>query len=340
MRKISVLLFLLITVYMSFDCFSKGQNNFDSNKESFKDKYIGDIDYNKYPFLKTDLKDDEKIKNDKYVGTSDSVYGKNGFIYHITGVEDKILKNEKFVPDEWYKMAVDKMVELDELAKSQGKEVYFLLLPWKDLVYEENLPDEYKVKYNDESDMDRYYKYVKENSKVKFFYPLNELKEAKKYLRTYYTIDSHWNKPSGFLMTQILYNEMGMNIKKLSDCDYTIDEASSYGKYDYIIDYNGKAELIEEKIHGVDRPNSNTIEAKSDSNNDKTITIIGDSFRFWIYDVLKYDFKNTNAINRGTLGGNIQPTIIKNSDVIIIETVTDYYYDIIKTIMNVINMLK
>ena len=47
MRKISVLLFLLITVYMSFDCFSKGQNNFDSNKESFKDKYIGNEGGNK-----------------------------------------------------------------------------------------------------------------------------------------------------------------------------------------------------------------------------------------------------------------------------------------------------
>ena len=68
--------------------------------------------------------------------------------------------------------------------------------------------------------------------------------------------------------------------------------------------------------------------------------MIGDSYRFWLYDVFKKDFRKASTINRGALGSTMQTELIKNSDVIVVEIVTDYFYDIIRTIEFIIKNIE
>ena len=309
-----------------------------TEEEKFKIRFIGNLDNEKYKFLKDDLVD-EIIEDENNNSTYDTqklennqILGKNGWVYHITEVEKRILMNEDVTNEDWYELVLTYMNKLEEIAKEQNKEIYYVLTPWKDLVYDEYLPDEYKEKVNDENDMDLYYEYIKKNSDIKFIYPKKELIDAKKYFRSFYTIDSHWNKLGGFLVANLIYDMMGIDINAIDTLDIKPIEYSSYGKYDYDFDYKGRGEVLNEEIHGTDRANSRVIVSESNSNLDKEITIIGDSFRFWLYDIFKKDFKKASTINRGSLGSTLQTEIIKNSDVIVVEIITDYFYDIIRTI--------
>ena len=318
-----------------------------TEEEKFKIRFIGNLDGEKFKFLKDDLLDDmvdnsegdndnlgpKNLENDK-------VAGKNGWIYHITEVENRILMNEDVTNEDWYKLVLSSMNKLEEVAKEHNKEIYYVLAPWKDLVYDEYLPDEYKEKVGSENDMDLYYEYIKNNSDINFIYPKKELIESKKYFRSYYTIDSHWNKLGGFLVANLLYDMMGENINAIDTLDINSIKYSSYGKYDYDFDYKGRGEILNEEIYGSDRAHSRVVVCESSSDLDKELTIIGDSYRFWLYDVFRKDFKKANTINRGTLGSLLQKELIKNSDVIVVEMVTDYFYDIIRIIEFIIKNIE
>ena len=310
-----------------------------TEEEIFKIRFIGNLDNEKYKFLKDDLKDYEDFEIPE-VTDENHVLGKYGWLYHITEVEKRILMNEDVTNDEWYEIAVSYMNKMEEVAKKYNKEIYYVLVPWKDLVYEEYLPDELTIKYNDTCDMDSYYEYVKNNSSVNFIYPKKELVEAKNYIRSYYTIDSHWNKLGGFLTANLLYDKMGLDVNAIDTLDIKSIKYSSNGKYDYDFDYKGRGDIIKEEVFGGDRAHSHVITSESNSKLDKEITLIGDSYRFWLYDVFKKDFRKASTINRGALGSTMQTELIKNSDVIVVEIVTDYFYDIIRTIEFIIKNIE
>ena len=310
-----------------------------TEEEKFKIRFIGDLDNDKYQFLKDDLIDDENAASLEIL-ESTQVAGKCGWTYYITEVERKILMNEDVTNEDWYEIVVSYMNKLEEVAKKNNKEIYYVLAPWKDLVYDEYLPDEYREKLSDKNDMDLYYEYVKNNSSIKFLYPKKELIEAKKYFRSYYTIDSHWNKLGGFLTANLLYDMMGEEVSAVDTLDISSILYSGNGKYDYDFDYKGRGEVINEEIYGSDKAHSRVVTCESNSDLDKEIILIGDSFRFWLYDVFKKDFRKTSAINRGTLGSSLQTELIKNSDIIVVEIITDYFYDIIRTIEFLINNIE
>lgn len=134
---------------------------------TFKDKYIGNLDYKKYPFLKEDLKDKGIELNDDDINYNarnidNIVRGKDGWVFYIGANEKKILEGERFISAEWFMNSANMMDELKKICDEQGKEVYFLIVPMKELIYSEYLPDGFMEKQNDKDDLALFSQYTNE----------------------------------------------------------------------------------------------------------------------------------------------------------------------------------
>ena len=117
---------------------------------------------------------------------------------------------------------------------------------------------------------------------------------------------------------------MGLDYKPLSDqLIYEINIDSHIGNCFYKLYYIGDGILTLKDTHGKDEPLADYINTISTSSREKELSIIGDSFRYYIHNILSKDFKKTNSIILHAVNDN---DIIKNvvdSDIVIIETTVD-----------------
>ena len=316
------------------------------NKPStFKDKYIGSIDYKKYPYLKDDLKDkeieltEEDIEFNKK-NTDHIIKGKDEWVFYISENEKKILQGERFISAEWFMTAANRMDELDKLCKEQGKEVYFLIVPMKELIYPEYLPDGYMEKVNEKDDLELFSQYTNEKRGLNLLYPLEFMKKAKEYLRLYFTKDVHWNQIGGYIATENLYEKMGKTPKPISVCDFMKNKESLNGDYDYEVLYKGDGEVLTFDTQGKEIAYANLIESTSDAPDEREITVIGDSFRYWIYNVLQHDFKKSNIIHKSNIKSKQTKEIIKKSDIVVIQVLSEAYGELPYMVADIVNQIK
>ena len=319
--------------------------NKTSKKNTFKDKYIGDIDFKKYPYLKNDLIDkgieltEEDIsfnkKNTDYV-----VKGKDEWIFYIGKNEKKILEGERFISAEWFMTAANRMDELDKLCKEQNKEVYFLIVPMKELIYPEYLPDGYMEKQNEIDDLELFSKYTNEKRGLNLLYPLEFMKKAKEYVRLYFTKDVHWNQIGGYIAAEDLYEKMGKTPKPISVCDFMKNTESLNGDYDYEVLYKGDGEVLTFDTHGKEIAYATLIESTSDAKDEREITLVGDSFRYWIYNVLQHDFKKSNIIHKSIIKKRQTKEVLKKSDIIVIQVLSEAYGELPYMVADIVNQIK
>lgn len=101
---------------------------------------------------------------------------------------------------------------------SQGKEFVIFIVPNKERVYYEHLPDRY------EKPAERYralqvVEYLRENTDLRVVYPYEELMETKKILEEniYYKTDSHWNEIGGYVGARALLGELGIEMPEITE---------------------------------------------------------------------------------------------------------------------------
>ena len=327
------------------DAKTSTSKNIITKPSTFKDKYIGNLDYKKYPFLKDDLNDkgieltEEDIDfNNK--NTDHVVRGKDEWVFYISDNEKKVLQGERFITAEWFMTAANRMDELDKLCKEQNKEVYFLIFPMKELIYPEYLPEGYYEKENDKDDLELFSQYINEKRGLKLLYPLEFMKKAKEYVRLYFTKDVHWNQIGGYIAAEELYEKIGKTPKPLSVCDFMKNTKSLNGDYDYEVLYKGDGEVLTFDTHGKEIAYATLIESTSDAPDEREITLIGDSFRYWIYNVLQHDFKKSNIIHKSNIKSKQTKNIIKNSDIVVIQVLSEAYGELPYMVADIVNLIK
>jgi len=327
------------------DAKTSTSKNIITKPSTFKDKYIGNLDYKKYPFLQDDLNDkgieltEEDIDFNKK-NTDHVVRGKDEWVFYISDNEKKVLQGERFITAEWFMTAANRMDELDKLCKEQNKEVYFLIVPMKELIYPEYLPEGYYEKENDKDDLELFSQYTNEKRGLKLLYPLEFMKKAKEYVRLYFTKDVHWNQIGGYIAAEELYEKIGKTPKPLSVCDFMKNTKSLNGDYDYEVLYKGDGEVLTFDTHGKEIAYANLIESTSDAPDEREITLIGDSFRYWIYNVLQHDFKKSNIIHKSNIKSKQTKNIIKNSDIIVIQVLSEAYGELPYMVADIVNLIK
>ena len=194
--------------------------------------------------------------------------------------------------------------------------------------------------------------YVKKNSDVNLIYPLEELKEAKKYYNTYYAYDTHWNEYGAFVGTMALYDALGMETIEASQADAERSQLVAYGlvltgaltpedysgSEDYIVNYKPDLELVyEEGEKNYLFSYTNVYKSEALAENDERILFIGDSFREWMIPYLSKDFTHTCLVQRDNI-----PDIadeIKQADILVVSAVERFDEDIYARIPQIIRIL-
>lgn len=219
----------------------------------------------------------------------------------------------------------------DTKLKEKDIEMHVLVIPNKENVYREYLPDSIPIK-NDVSNVENLIKYIQDNSDINIIYPKNELLDQKnKYHQIYRKYDTHWNKIGACIGTialqrgikeDFIYNIDNIeieNIKEKDDNDLaimarleeklfetTLKVKNFYTDIEYSVDTNDMLEEFE-----------------SNSINEETVLFIGDSFSKDMKDYFSKLYKKVIYVHRDNYTKELIEDI--NPNIVVFETVERYY---------------
>ena len=205
--------------------------------------------------------------------------------------------------------AIDKNME--ELAK-RNIEVYYTFIPNKATLYKEKLPDNITI-FDQDTRVDRLIKYLEDKNTKNIINLKNYLLEAKKNGQVYHKQDTHWNEFGAFVgykaISQIIAKDSKINYnfevqfpeEKLSD----LDLIQMSGIKDILKDVEPKViyqEDVEFKGMVLQTENEIAITECETAPVDKTIMIVGDSFRKAMIPYFAKNFKKVIFLHRCDYG--------------------------------------
>lgn len=260
---------------------------------------------------------------------------KNWFFLYSNNTE--YYKGTNILKDNQYKSYVKKLEDLDILCKEKGKRIIYLVIPEKERIYGEYMPQMERV--DTVGRIEKIEKYIASYSNISYIYPKTVLSNEKKYYRVYRKYDTHYNNVGAY----IVHNEMmkAENKKYIDIDDVCIDKIESKNKdlvwlsgqsdanykddveyYLYYYDDIQSKKTYED--HNNDSGDVNTwIDIyESDVDNDESIVLYGDSFKENLKQFLSKDYKKSIFV--GTNNPNRKKILkdnIEACDIIVIETV-------------------
>lgn len=205
--------------------------------------------------------------------------------------------------------AIDKNME--ELTK-RNIEVYYTFIPNKATLYKEKLPDNITI-FDQDTRVDRLIKYLEDKNTKNIINLKNYLLEAKKNGQVYHKQDTHWNEFGAFVGykaisqtiakdSEINYNfEVQFPEEKLSD----LDLIQMSGIKDILKDVEPKViyqEDVEFTGMVLQTENEIAITECETAPVDKTIMIVGDSFRKAMIPYFAKNFKKVIFLHRCDYG--------------------------------------
>lgn len=219
----------------------------------------------------------------------------------------------------------------DELRK-KGIDYYFFIAPNKENIYREYLPDNVAIfgeKSKDEKLIDR----LKISNK-NIIYGKEEIMNAKDVGQLYYKQDTHWNNLGAFYGFKALMQSIEPEFK---DYEYKLeytepkvhnrDLARFLGMRNYFTDVDAIIRYREKSTVQISAESEGDKEVKISVNDkpavDKTLMVIGDSYRSAMLPYLQKVYRKVVSVSRA--GGYEKPFIEKyQPDVVIMEAVERY----------------
>lgn len=215
---------------------------------------------------------------------------------------------------------------------SKGKIFRVLICPEKETIYPEYYPAVEIVSKKRPAEL--VCGYVTEHTDVPMIYPLKDLKEAKRYATLYYEHDSHWNNAGAYVAARKLLMDIdqGTVISPIEDLplqriepvsgDLIILGNINPGEYGPDVDYN----IVYKPQIGItsdpEQVGSELIEEyRSDSDNDLSIVLIGDSFNIKMIQYICKDYTRCSYVHKTLIQDERGHELIRNADVIVFETV-------------------
>lgn len=254
------------------------------------------------------------------------IVGKDGWLFYrgdesieqVQGI-GKYTDEEKA---EWLHDLQTKMKNFNEM----GIETYILILPNKENVYKEYLPKTIPIKENTSRTEDLI-TYVEDNSDIHVIYPKEELLQAKNIYQVYRKYDTHWNKIGACIGTIALQKEINKDFE-FSISDFKISQNNEKAPRD-LADFTNLPKELHENVVYVDNFYDNieyNIEEKeqyeegnSNAEDDRTVLIIGDSFRINMRDYFSRLYKRTIYVHRVNCNRSMIEQI--KPDIIVFEAV-------------------
>ena len=277
------------------------------------------------------------------------IEGRDGWLFFAkeNSLEDylgiNILSNEQM--NEY----LNCMLRLQNICDAQGKQLYFIIPPNKEIVYSEKMPsytvaDEYRRGA-------RLVDYIHANSNIKLVYPIAELRNAKSGGQPYFRTDTHWNEFGAYVGVQALYSLMGIPTTDISKVKSeqgeflggdlitlgNLDQENYRGDIRYTIQY--KPEIVVESVDG-SQLNDWIYRGKSNSPNQSSVVVVGDSFRVFMGNYIARDFSSYTHVHWKYLDEAIAKESLKSANVIVIQSVERFNWTMINTLTSVANTLE
>lgn len=271
----------------------------------------------------------------KYSENGKVIIGQSDWLYlnqeNINLYKGKYIMNS----EELYKY-MEELEYVDSLCKSLGKQIVFLICPEKEEIYPEYMP--YMEIENEKERVLHVMDYIATASNIKYIYPKNDMISLKDKYLLYKKYDSHWNDIGAYVAVKKIYEALGIDAVPLRDLliwkcpmrDYELIPFGNFNmndfstSFEYGVGYKPEIEFERSSIPGDNRKAS--YKSKSNINNGKSLTILGDSFshamiQYLIKDFETFHFLSIKDTTDEFLSDETIGECIKNSDTIILELV-------------------
>lgn len=257
------------------------------------------------------------------------IIGKNGWLfYRGNNTIEQLQGTMEYTTKEKNYILTNLQMNFDRL-KEKNIEMYVLVLPNKENVYREYLPSSIQIK-KEISMTEELIKYVKDNSNINIIYPKEELLKAKEKYQVYRKYDTHWNKIGSFIGTIALqkaiepnfsYDINSIEIKRIEETDFR--DLANFASLDEKISENiVKVDNFYPEIKFTLNKNDQYEEYVSNSENDKKILFIGDSFREDMKEYFSKLYKRVIYLHTDKYTESLIYEI--KPDIVIIESVERY----------------
>ncbi|MDO4266845.1 MAG: hypothetical protein Q4C73_00120 [Eubacteriales bacterium] len=183
---------------------------------------------------------------------------------------------------------LEQLLTVRSLTVENPEDFVLYIAPNKEIVYRQYVPEAYDPVSGTSRALELV-KYIREHSDLKVVYPLEELKEAAGRRQIYYKTDTHWNRLGGFVGTQLLMKELGLETARPEEVSVTElpKEPGDLAKLAHLPDFLAEDTQVEaawnkpESQVSVleDNPRTGLIEARAEgAQSPKRLLMLRDSF--------------------------------------------------------------
>ncbi len=183
------------------------------------------------------------------------VVGKNDWLFYCDDTDGNPLEQSlgywDFTDVELQTIA-DNLMSTKRILESLDIEFILFIVPNKETIYREELPDYYEVK-NYNTSTDQLVEYLVRNTDIRVVYPKPELlqiKEEKPDLFLYHKLDTHWNYVGAYMGAKSLAEELGIEMPSLDEVDLE-PVVSSSGDLANMLNIGVKDADIDYRISGI-----------------------------------------------------------------------------------------
>lgn len=263
------------------------------------------------------------------------VVGKDGWLFYnskeVEMIGDSIsdyTNSTRYNDKDKEKMA-NFLEDINNKIEKNNVELYFFIIPNKENVYSDKLEGIIKRSNNKESLIEDLIKYLEKNTKLKIIYPKKELVEGRKKYETYYKYDTHWNEYGAYLGINKLMKILEEKYE-IPNIKITKQKASGDLKKMALLDVENNEPKVNNFYSNIEYKCEDIDSLKKCSSEDaiynKTVLIVGDSFREATVPYLAKLYKNALFIHRDSYKEDLINKY--DVDIVIYELVERYSYSL------------
>lgn len=265
----------------------------------------------------------------KYFGFHENVgqviNGKDGWLFYSGANAVNCYKRISYFDEPYIQALTENLIELDNKMAEQGIQFVVLILPNKEEVYDEYMPD-YYIKLDQPNRTDVLVDYILNHSNIKVVYPKDEMRSEKEKYQLYFKYDTHYNCLGAYIAYEQLLEELGKERNYLSEQNIKREKMSdrSGGEGD-LESMMGWSDILnyDYEYYVEDYPLIEDWTKEEYTNPEgayaSRVILAGDSFRYSLLPYFNKDFQYVKVEDAGMLTDFSEITAEYKPDVFVLE---------------------
>lgn len=259
--------------------------------------------------------------------------GKNGWLFYNSVPDGDSMSDYRKIYNysvETKENIKDKLIEIERKLQEKGIEFYVLILPNKELVYNEYMPNTISINENNKySRTEDLVNYLFDKSDLNIVFPKQALIENKEISDTYFKYDTHWNNFGAYIGTMELMKLIKPTFESpkisIGNNESSGDLANLLLMPDKLLNDEPVIENFYDEVETIcEIDGQSQICTASKGINKKSILVIGDSFRENMVQYLSKLYRKSIFVHRDYFDESLIDKY--KPDIIVYEVVERYSY--------------